>query len=113
MRDRLTAGKLDELFKPIIKAELKDSKTPVARGLNASPGAAVGRAVFDADTAVEWVNNGEKVILVRIETSHIEFRNESQQAPLPNGPNGPNEPRAAATWSHGTGRGDPRSERFS
>ena len=42
-------------------------------GLNASPGAAVGRAVFDADTAVEWVDRGEKVILVRIETSPDDF----------------------------------------
>ncbi|MGH2790469.1 MAG: PEP/pyruvate-binding domain-containing protein, partial [Actinomycetota bacterium] len=40
VRDRLTAGKLDELFKPIIRADLKDAKTPVAKGLNASPGAA-------------------------------------------------------------------------
>jgi pyruvate,orthophosphate dikinase len=47
--------------------------TKIVNGLNASPGAAVGRAVFDADTAVEWVNNGEKVILVRIETSPDDF----------------------------------------
>jgi pyruvate,orthophosphate dikinase len=41
----------------------------IARGLNASPGAASGKAVFDADKAVEWVHGGEKVILVRPETS--------------------------------------------
>ena len=41
----------------------------IARGLNASPGAASGKAVFDADRAVEWTRNGEKVILVRPETS--------------------------------------------
>jgi pyruvate,orthophosphate dikinase len=41
----------------------------IATGLNASPGAASGRAVFDADRAVEWVKNGEKVVLVRPETS--------------------------------------------
>ena len=45
----------------------------IVKGLNASPGAAVGRAVFDADTAVEWVENGEKVVLVRIETSPDDF----------------------------------------
>jgi len=45
----------------------------VARGLNASPGAAVGRAVFSADDAVEWVGRGEKVILVRVETSPDDF----------------------------------------
>ena len=47
--------------------------TKIVNGLNASPGAAVGRAVFDADTAVEWVDRGEKVILVRIETSPDDF----------------------------------------
>jgi pyruvate,orthophosphate dikinase len=41
----------------------------IATGLNASPGAASGRVVFDADVAVEWVKNGEKVMLVRPETS--------------------------------------------
>ena len=45
----------------------------IVKGLNASPGAAVGRAVFDADTAVEWVGRGEKVMLVRIETSPDDF----------------------------------------
>ncbi|MEU8134315.1 pyruvate, phosphate dikinase [Streptodolium elevatio] len=42
---------------------------PIARGIAASPGAAVGRAVFDQDTAVEWANNGDRVILVRRETN--------------------------------------------
>ncbi|MEM2490452.1 MAG: pyruvate, phosphate dikinase [Candidatus Korarchaeum sp.] len=46
----------------------KHSITPIAEGLNASPGAATGRAVFDADTAVEWASRGERVILVREET---------------------------------------------
>ncbi|HLZ08937.1 MAG TPA: pyruvate, phosphate dikinase, partial [Chloroflexota bacterium] len=41
----------------------------IATGLNASPGAASGRVVFEANVAVEWVKNGEKVILVRPETS--------------------------------------------
>jgi pyruvate,orthophosphate dikinase len=41
----------------------------LARGLPAAPGAAVGKAVFDADTAVEWARSNEKVILVRPETS--------------------------------------------
>ncbi|CAN5653084.1 pyruvate, phosphate dikinase [soil metagenome] len=55
-RDRLTAGKLDELFKPIIKAGVKASEQPVAKGLNASPGAAVGRAVFSAEDASGWAS---------------------------------------------------------
>ncbi|CAN5490963.1 pyruvate, phosphate dikinase [soil metagenome] len=73
VRDRLTAGKLDELFKPIIRADLKASKTPVAKGLNASPGAAVGRAVFTADDASEWAERGEQVILVRRETNPDDY----------------------------------------
>src|SRR4029450_4378367 len=51
---------------------LKGAKK-IVNGLNASPGAAGGRAVFDADDAVEWVNRGEKIILVRIETSPDDF----------------------------------------
>ena len=73
VRDRLTAGKLDELFKPVIEAGLKNSTKPVAQGLNASPGAAVGRAVFSADDAFEWAEKGEKVILVRRETNPDDY----------------------------------------
>jgi pyruvate,orthophosphate dikinase len=73
VRDRLTADKLDELFKPIIRRDLKESKDPVARGLNASPGAAVGRAVFTGDDASEWAERGEKVILVRRETNPDDY----------------------------------------
>ena len=73
VRDRLTAGKLDELFKPIIRDDPKVSKTPVAKGLNASPGAAVGRAVFSADDASEWAEREEKVILVRRETNPDDY----------------------------------------
>jgi pyruvate,orthophosphate dikinase len=72
-RDRLTAGKLDELFKPIIKADVKASHEPIARGLNASPGAAVGRAVFSADDASAWAERGEPVILVRRETNPDDY----------------------------------------
>ncbi|MBC7319080.1 pyruvate, phosphate dikinase [bacterium] len=43
--------------------------TVIAKGLNASPGAATGKAVFDAERAKEWAQNGEKVILVRPETN--------------------------------------------
>jgi pyruvate,orthophosphate dikinase len=73
VRDRLTAGKLDELFKPVIKAELKSAKKPIAKGLNASPGAAVGRVVFTADDSQAWAERGEKVILVRRETTPDDY----------------------------------------
>ena len=73
VRDRLTAGKLDELFKERIEAKVKESEEPVARGLNASPGAAVGRVVFTADQSEEWASRGEKVILVRRETTPDDY----------------------------------------
>lgn len=46
----------------------------LATGMNASPGAAVGKAVFDSDTAVEWAERGEDVILVRKETNPDDLR---------------------------------------
>ena len=47
----------------------KAERTLLAKGMNASPGAAVGKAVFDWATAVEWAERGEDVILVRKETT--------------------------------------------
>ncbi|MDQ3981339.1 MAG: pyruvate, phosphate dikinase, partial [Actinomycetota bacterium] len=73
VRDRVTAGKLDELFKPSIKATLRKSEEPIARGLNASPGAAVGRVVFSAADASEWAGRDERVILVRRETNPDDY----------------------------------------
>ncbi|MDP9232967.1 MAG: pyruvate, phosphate dikinase, partial [Actinomycetota bacterium] len=73
VRDRLTADKLDELFKRVIRADLKSSATPIASGLNASPGAAVGRVVFDAEAASQWGAAGEDVILVRRETTPDDY----------------------------------------
>jgi pyruvate,orthophosphate dikinase len=70
---RLDANRLEQLLKPVITRELKESKDPVTRGLNASPGAAVGRAVFTADAAQEWAERGEKVILVRRETTPDDY----------------------------------------
>ena len=73
VRDRVTAGKLDELFKPSIKAEERKANEPIATGLNASPGAAVGRVVFTAADASEWAERGEKVVLVRRETNPDDY----------------------------------------
>ncbi len=73
VRDRLTSDKLDELFKPIIESKAKSSASPIARGLNASPGAAVGQAVFSADDAAAWADKGRKVILVRRETNPDDY----------------------------------------
>ena len=60
---------LDSLLHPTFPKEELERVAPIGHGLAASPGAAAGRVVFTADDVVEWVNKGEKVILVRLETS--------------------------------------------
>ena len=64
---RVEPEQIDRLLHPTI--DPKARREVVARGLPASPGAAVGKAVFTADAAAEWAGRGEKVILVRLETS--------------------------------------------
>ena len=64
---RVQPEQLDQLLHPQFDPGAKIDV--LAKGLNASPGAAVGRAVFDADTAQEWGERGEAVILVRRETN--------------------------------------------
>jgi len=66
---RITAEQLDQLLHPMISPKVKETLKPMARGLEASPGAAVGKAVFSADEAEDWTTRGEKVVLVRRETS--------------------------------------------
>jgi pyruvate,orthophosphate dikinase len=68
---RLDANRLEELFKKVI-AEGGGAEE-IASGLNASPGAAVGKAVFSADDAQEWAERGEPVILVRRETTPDDY----------------------------------------
>ena len=66
---RVDPNKLDELLHPIFDNKaLKEAKL-IAKGLAASPGAATGRIVFNADDASDWAKRKEKVIMVRIETS--------------------------------------------
>ena len=60
---------LDTLLHPQFDAAALKAATPVGKGLGASPGAACGKIVFSADDAVEWADRGEKVVLVRLETS--------------------------------------------
>lgn len=64
---RVGADQLDQLLHPML--DPKAPKKVIATGLPASPGAAVGRAVFNAEDAEAWANKGEKVILIRNETS--------------------------------------------
>ena len=60
---------LDTLLHPQFDAKALKAATPLGKGLGASPGAACGKVVFTADDAEAWHNKGEKVILVRLETS--------------------------------------------
>ncbi|MDO4490123.1 MAG: pyruvate, phosphate dikinase [Lachnospiraceae bacterium] len=60
---------LDTLLHPQFNAAALKAATPIGKGLGASPGAACGKIVFTADDAVEWAARGEKVVLVRLETS--------------------------------------------
>jgi len=66
---RVSAESLDQLLHPTLDLKEKKKFNAIAKGLPASPGAAYGQVVFRADTAVDWVENGRKVILVRSETS--------------------------------------------
>jgi len=66
---RVEPNKLDELLHPVFDLEELEKAKSIAKGLPASPGAATGRIVFFADEAEEWAGKGEKVVLVRIETS--------------------------------------------
>ncbi len=60
---------LDTLLHPQFDAKALKAATPIGKGLGASPGAACGKVVFTADDAVAWNEKGEKVVLVRLETS--------------------------------------------
>jgi pyruvate, orthophosphate dikinase len=69
---RVTGDQLAQLMFP--RFDESADRTLLAKGMNASPGAAVGKAVFDSDTAVEWADRGEDVILVRKETNPDDLR---------------------------------------
>ena len=60
---------LDTLLHPQFDAKVLKTAVPAGKGLGASPGAACGKVVFTAEDAVEWNQRGEKVVLVRLETS--------------------------------------------
>ncbi len=66
---RVEPASLDQLLHPTLSDKAKSSNTPSAKGLPASPGAAVGQIVFTAEDAENLVNDGKQVILVRTETS--------------------------------------------
>ncbi len=66
---RITPEQIDQLLHPMFDPKAKKNAKVLGRGLPASPGAATGKVVFHADDAIEQAEKGEKVILVRIETS--------------------------------------------
>ncbi|MBU5455115.1 pyruvate, phosphate dikinase [Caproiciproducens sp. MSJ-32] len=66
---KVEPNQLDSLLHPTFKAEELKKATPIAKGLPASPGAAYGKIAFTAEEAKQRKDNGEKVVLVRLETS--------------------------------------------
>ncbi len=66
---RIEPMQINQLLLPRFDEEAKQKAGVLAKGLNASPGAATGLAVFDADTAEEWGKSGKSVILIRPETN--------------------------------------------
>jgi pyruvate,orthophosphate dikinase len=66
---RVAPNQLVELLLPMLDPKAEQTSTVIAKGLPAGPGGAKGRVVFTSDEAVEWALKGEKVILVREETS--------------------------------------------
>jgi pyruvate,orthophosphate dikinase len=66
---RVDPVQLDELLHPICDPDAEKKVKPIAKGLPASPGAAVGKIVFTAEDAVAWNRKGQKVIMVREETN--------------------------------------------
>ena len=75
---RVEPDQLDQLLRPVFDVEEKrraeNEGRVLARGLNAGPGAAAGKVVFNARDAETWANRGDQVILVRIETSPEDIR---------------------------------------
>jgi pyruvate,orthophosphate dikinase len=66
---RISPAQLSQLLYPILDPEEEKKKTPIAQGLPAGPGGAVGQIVFTQEDVVEWASQGKSVILVREETS--------------------------------------------
>lgn len=76
--ERIEPDQLNQLLRPVFDLKEKESAVKndrfLAKGLNAGPGAATGRVVFNAPDAEEWNKRGEQVILTRIETSPEDIR---------------------------------------
>ncbi|MDR2842690.1 MAG: pyruvate, phosphate dikinase [Spirochaetaceae bacterium] len=66
---RVEPAHIDQLLHPMVDPKVLKAEKPLTKGLNASPGAACGRIVFSAGDAEEWHKKGEKVLLVRQDTS--------------------------------------------
>jgi pyruvate,orthophosphate dikinase len=69
MVTRLNPKQLDEMLHPIVDPEAERDAIPLAQGLPAGPGGAIGQIVFTSEDAVKWAKTGKKVILIRDETN--------------------------------------------
>jgi pyruvate,orthophosphate dikinase len=70
---RIEPAQVDQLLRDQFDPKARAAAKRMVKGLNASPGAAVGKAVFHADVAAAWAAKGEKVVLIREETSPDDF----------------------------------------
>jgi pyruvate,orthophosphate dikinase len=70
---RIEPAQVDQLMRDQFDPKARATAKRMVKGLNASPGAAVGKAVFHADVAAAWAAKGEKVVLIREETSPDDF----------------------------------------
>jgi len=96
---RVDANRLEELFKRVISSAA--SGDAIATGLNASPGAATGKVVFSADEAVAWKTRGERVILVRRETTPDDYHGMIASQGILTSAGGTNSPAAVVARGEG------------
>ena len=92
---------LDALLHPTFDAAALKKAKVVGTGLAASPGAACGKIVFSAETATDWAKNGQKVVLVRLETISRGHRGHALRAGRPDRPRRHDLPRGCRRPRHG------------
>ena len=92
---RVDPKQLDQLLHPMFDPKAEAAAKKIAGGLPASPGAATGQVVFNAEDAEKWVTDGKKVILVRIETSPEDIGGHARGRRHPDQPRRHDQPHAA------------------
>ena len=99
--DASSPSSSDALLHPQFDAEALKNAEVIGKGLAASPGAACGQVVFTAEDAKEWHDQGEKVVLVRLETSPEDIEGMQVAAGHPDRPRRHDLPRGRRGPRHG------------